>query len=324
MRHPVDEFILLQAGVVARRQLVEAGLAAPEIRRLLRRRELVVVTQGVYIDHTGPLTWPQRAWCGVLALWPAALCHGSALRGADGPGRRDRFDERAIHVAVDRSRSPSAPIGVVLHHLADLNDKVHWNSSPPRVRVEHAVLDVAAEASDDLGAIAALADAVQARRTTADRLLAALDSRSRIARRVLLAGVLSDIAAGTCSVLEHGYLTRVERPHGLPSADRQVRESSRGVVYRDVEYAVQATLVELDGRLFHDDSLSRDRDLDRDLDAAVEGRVTVRLGWGQVFDRPCATAQRVGRLLQQRGWRGEVRACRDCSSPTQPYLGATG
>jgi hypothetical protein len=44
----------------------------------------------VYVDHTGDLTWVQKAWCGVLSLWPAALCHES-LRCPDCPDDRQRY-----------------------------------------------------------------------------------------------------------------------------------------------------------------------------------------------------------------------------------------
>jgi hypothetical protein len=103
--------------------------------------------------------------------------------------------------------------------------------------------------------------------------------------------VLTDVAEGTCSVLEHGYLTRVERAHGLPRPSRQpTAASDRGPICRDVDYRRFGLYVELDGRLFHDNAAQRDRDPDRDLDAAVDGLHTVRLGWGQVFGRPCRTA----------------------------------
>lgn len=83
----LEELLHFQSGVVRRAQLIDAGLAPHEIRRLLRSR-WVVVHPGVYVNHTGPLTWVQRAWVGVLAVWPAALCGESALRAAEGPGRR--------------------------------------------------------------------------------------------------------------------------------------------------------------------------------------------------------------------------------------------
>jgi hypothetical protein len=304
----------LQSGVVSRRQALHAGLLAHDIRRRIRRREWAPVVSGVYVDHTGSLSWLPRSWAAVLYSWPAALSHDSAIRAADGPGRRDRDDECPIHVAIDRSRTVVAPSGVVIHQLADLEHKVQWNLAPPRVRIEHAVLDVAAEAPDDFEAIARLANAVHARRTTAPRIRSALQTRSRIARRPLLADVLDDIAGGTCSVLEHGYLTRVERPHGLPSGGRQVRASTRGTVYRDVDYQPYGVRIELDGRLFHDSAAARDRDLDRDLDSLLEGSATARLGWGQVFARGCETAPKVGRLLQRGGWTGQPRSCPDCGA----------
>lgn len=319
---PLDALYRRQDGVVARAQLVELGVPATEIRRLIRREKLVVVSPGVYVDHTGELTWNQAAWAAVLAVWPAALCHQSAIRAADGPGRRGV--EPLLHVAIDRSRSPAPPPGVRLHRLAVLDEKVLWNLSPPRVRVEHALLDVAAESHDELEAISVLADAVQARRTTAERLIATLDDRRRLARRDFLRDVLADVAAGTCSVLEHGYLTRVERPHGLPSAQRQVRASSRGPIFRDVAYPQLATYVELDGRTFHDNARSRDADLERDLDAAVGGGIDVRLGWGQVFRRACSTAHKLGLLLNRRGWDGSTIACPDCAAGSMRYAGVTG
>jgi hypothetical protein len=49
--------------------------------------------------------------------------------------------------------------------------------------------------------------------------------------------------------------------------------------------------------------------MDRDLDAAVDGRTTIRLGYGQVFDRPCETALRVERLLHQHRWTGTAKPC---------------
>ncbi len=305
LRMDLAELLALQDGVIARRQALAAGLGTHDIRRLIRRREWALVHPGVYVDHTGPLTWQQRAWAAVLAVSPAALSHRSALEEHDG----------SIHVAVDRSRTVRPPAGVIRHYLTDLDNRVLWNASPPRVRLEHAVLAQAAAAADDFAAIAVLSQAVQSRRTTARRLRDALGERGRIARRAFLESVLGDIAAGSCSVLEHGYLTRVERPHGLPVAGRQVGDSARGRVYRDVDYREHGLLVELDGRLFHDSTAARDRDLDRDLDAAVDGRLTVRLGWGQVFGRPCETAPRVGRLLELRGWNGQVRCCAECATP---------
>lgn len=298
--------------MVSRRQVLECGLAEHDIRRMLRRREWASVHEGVYVDHTGTPTWLQRAWAAVLFAWPAALSHESAIRAADGPGRRDRPETRPIQVAISHRRTVVAPEGIVVHRVLDLSARVRWNASPPRLRIEEAVLDVAAGADTEHRAIAVLADAVQSRRTTAARLTEALQRRRRIARRPLLRGVLADIAEGTCSVLEHAYLTRVERAHGLPRPDRQHSPPGR-VVLRDVDYEEFGLVVELDGRLFHDNPTARDADLERDLDSLVtQARPTARLGWGQVFDRPCSTAGKVATLLRRRGWTGTPVGCPSC------------
>ncbi len=192
--------------------------------------------------------------------------------------------------------------------MQHLVDRTSWNHSPPRLRYEDAVLDAAIAAQTDFDAIGVVAQACGGRRTTAVRLGVALASRGRTPRRQFLEGVLRDVAQGACSVLEHAYLLRVERAHRLPRGRRQQRvNATLGVIYRDVTY--DDLDLELDGRLVHDTVEQRDRDLDRDLDSAVRSRTAVRLGYGQVVDRPCRTAARVGLLLQARGWSGAPSSC---------------
>lgn len=181
---------------------------------------------------------------------------------------------------------------------------------PARVRYEEAVLDVLAGLDREWDRVAACAAAVRGRCTTVGRLASALAARPRFPRRRWLAAVLADIAAGTASVLERGYLERVERAHGLPRADRQRADRvAGGRIYRDAPYPAYDLVVELDGRLDHTALGDRDHDLDRDLETAVHGRRTVRLGWGQVYDRPCQTARAIGRLLAAGGWEGSPTPC---------------
>jgi len=297
-----------QDGVVTRAQVESAGLQPHELRRLIRRRELVRLHPGVYVDHSGRPTFVQTAWAAALLHEPCALAAETALRMIEGPG--SRRPEEPIHLVVDRDRHHHAPRpGIVLHRTAHLEERVMWHTGPPRQRYEEAALDVAARAGSDFDALAELSRAVQSRRTTAARLQEALSRRERISRRSWIDAVLADVAAGTCSVLEHGYLQRVERAHGLSPARRQVEDRlGAGTVYRDVLYA-GGVVVELDGRLFHDTTSQRDRDFDRDLDAAADGLATLRISWGQVFDRPCWTTARVERVLIRAGWHGSARPC---------------
>lgn len=296
-----------QDDVVARHQLVAAEVAAPEIRRLLRSH-LTTVQPGVYVAHTGPLTWKQRAWVAVLHAWPAALQGESALRAAEGRADVRAVDDSPVHVMIAHGRLVRAAPGLVLHRRVHLDAQTSWNTSPPRQRYPEAVLDLAAEAASTTDRIAVLARGLQRRTTTAAHLRRALDARARWADRPWFTAVLDDLAQGACSVLEHGYLDRVERPHGLPPSRRQVREeTSQGVVYRDTdnEYVV----VELDGRAHHDTARGRDADMERDLDAAVDGRDTRRLTYGQVFDRPCATAAKLAVVMRRHGWPGSPTSC---------------
>ncbi len=300
----------VQDGVVSRAQLAEAGCGPHDVERLLRRRDLVVALPGVYVDHNGPRTWNQRAWVAVLSCWPAALAGWSAIRSESGPGLRG-FDERApIEVAVDLTRTVRDKPDVRVRRMAGFDARVRWNAGPPRVRYEEAVLDVVAVLPGEWDRIEACAAAVRSRCTTVERLAAALAARHRFPGRAWLASVLADVSAGATSVLEHGYLVRVERAHGLPAADRQRPDRiDGGRIYRDVPYPRFRVCVELDGRFDHTALADRDRDLDRDLETAVEAVTTVRLGWGQVYDRPCRTAVRVGAILRNGGWEGAPTHC---------------
>jgi hypothetical protein len=308
----LSPFLIDQAGVVSRRQAHETGLCAYDLERLVRRRELTRLHPGVFIDHTGEPTFLQRAWGGVLLYWPAALAGETAMRACEGPGSRRA--EQSVHLVVARERRLDPPAGITLQRTDGFEERVQWNVGPPRLRYEEAAIDVASAARSDFAALGELSRAVQSRRTTAVRLRATLDGRARVPRRRWLGSVLDDVATGTCSVLEHGYLHRVERAHGLRPARRQVRDRvGPGIIYRDVLYE-GGLVVELDGRLFHDTTAQRDRDLDRDLEAAVGRLTSVRLSWGQVFERGCWTAGKIGLLLNRHGWDGQAVPCGpDCA-----------
>jgi hypothetical protein len=249
-----------QQGLVSRRQVIACGQDDAFLVRSLRRRELARVYDGVYVNHTGPLSWMQRAWAGVLVYWPAALSHDSVLRLNDlrrGPG-----GDEPIHITVDHSRRVSRRPGIELHRARNLGVLVQSSREPARLRLEHSLLEV-----------------------------------------------LDDVATGAYSLLEHRYLTRVERPHGLPTAERQRRVSiGRSVAYRDVEYLGLTTLIELDGRLGHEEANDRWADLDRDLDSVGEGMTTMRLGWKQV-EQPCQSAAAGAAMLLLKGWTEVPKPC---------------
>lgn len=302
----VSDLLGRQDGVVARRQLLAAELTQAHIDTLLRRHELVVLHPGVYLTHTGTPTWTQQSWAAILYAGRSALHLKSALHQ---PGK-DSPPNGPIHVAVDWTRRVAPQKGINVHRVRELEDKVQWNRSPPRVRLEVAAVETAHRAPDDLGAISALAALVGSRRTAASRLQLEIERRGRLRRRALLTDLLVDLERGTHSVLEHGYLDRVLRPHGLPEHTSQQAAvvGEDGTQHRDAAHADLDLSVELDGQL-HDAAEARDEDADRDLDDLARGVVTPRLRYRQVFATPCRTASRLADIFRDRGWKGTPRSC---------------
>ena len=100
-------------------------------------------------------------------------------------------------------------------------------------------------------AFAVLARVCSTRRTGPARILRTLAGRPRVTGRSTLEAMLADLRDGACSVLEQGYLHRVERAHGLPAGERQTHSTATGKsTYQDVQYRRQGVVVELDGRAF--------------------------------------------------------------------------
>lgn len=302
-----------QAGVVSRRQVVDTGGTPAFIERQLRRREWVRLHAGVFLDHTGPPSRAQREWAALVRHPGSVLAGRSSLR-ADGIGAEPSRGD-AVELAVPHGRHLARERGLQVVQLRDFDRVARPEATPPRLRVETALLMVASAAGSEDAAVAVLADAVRTGATTATRLAGVLAGLPRLPRRALLLEVLADVGAGAESPLERRYLRDVERAHGLPRGERQVREVVRVVadepvrlVVRDVRYRPQTTLVELDGRLGHAAAIDRWADLTRDLEAAVHGDASLRAGWQQVLS-PCRLAVLVGTVLQRRGWVGAPVPC---------------
>lgn len=307
----LEDLAVEQDGVVCRDQVLACGRDDSFIETRLRRRQWRRVHRGVYVDHTGPLSWHQRTWAALLLCGEhkgyAAACHDTAL-ALHGVRRPSSYD--VVHVAVDRQRHVQAPAGVRVHRMTGLAASVHPNRRPARIRLERAVLQVASAARDDAAAIAVISDVCKSRRTTVSHLLSELQVRARLPRRTFLLEVLEDVGTGVHSVLEHRYVTRVERAHGLPVAHRQRRgDNGRGgATWRDADYLGGLLVVELDGRLGHEWAEDRWADFARDVAAAIDGALTLRLGWRQVLE-PCRVADGLARLLRRLGWSGRPRPC---------------
>jgi hypothetical protein len=189
---------------------------------MLRRREWSRVFDGVYVDHTGPLTDVQRAWAAVLFSSPSALAGRDALRAHGVRGMEPRVGE-PVRVVVPGHRRVAAPPGIRVSCMSAFDRLAQCHLSPPRLRLEPAVLQVASEARREDAAVAVLGDVCQTHRTTPERLPECLRSMSKVGHRTLLQAILDDVASGAYSALERRFLVRVERAHGLPTGIRERR-----------------------------------------------------------------------------------------------------
>jgi Protein of unknown function (DUF559) len=296
-----------QAGVVTRAQALAAGMTRHAVQAKLDGGRWQRLHTGVYAAYSGRPARDSLMWAAVLgARSGAVLCHQTA---AELYGLLDAGEGRAIHVMV-ASGSAVAPMkGVVIHYSRRVDDARHPVLEPPRTRLEETVLDLAAAEATVTRATGWILIACASRRTTPGRLLTVLEARPRIRRRTMLLAALGDARAGVGSILEHGYLYHVERPHGLPTGVRQRRtRAARVSRYEDVRYEEYGVIVELDGRGAHPEG-ERWRDIRRDNVSAANGLITLRYSYADVMERPCEVADEVARTLRGRGYTGGIRRC---------------
>ena len=295
-----------QAGVVSREQIHLLGGSDAVTERLLREGWWRALARGVYHTAGSRPTWNGIAWAGVLI-----------------GGDRARLGPQAsgfLHNLVDKAPQP---VDVLVPAGRSARVAGEWRFSrerpgarssrsvttPPHLTAEDTVLDLSAATSES-ELVALVTKAVQSRKTTPRRLLAAMDERRRYRHRRLLADILGDVAAGVESPLEMKFLRQVERPHGLPRGNRQ--QSRCGLPYMsDVGYDDYRVLIELDGRTGHE-GVGRFRDLNRDNQFALIEWITLRYGWFDVAYRPCLVAFQIAAALVARGWNDMPTRCFRC------------
>ena len=241
----LDRLAQIQAGVLTRRQAIDGGMPPYSVDRLAESGCWPTLQRGVYSIYTGEPARQAVLWAAVLRAGPgAALSFETAAevhRIVDRPSR-------LLHVSVPRERHIPAVRGLVLHRSAALPGAVHPTDLPPRTKAEETVLDLVGQATSFDAAFAIACAACQRRRTTPARIRRAMDGRVKLRWRGDLAAALAEIGSGVHSLLEYRYVRYVERPHGLPAADRQAKVViGRQTRYLDNLYRDFGVCVELDG-----------------------------------------------------------------------------
>lgn len=295
-----------QAGVVSREQALAFGVSDRVVARLLREQHWRRLAPGVFLTTDADPGFLTRGWAGVLLGGDRARLAGTSAGHLQG-----LVDDAppVVTVLVPHGSRPTQRDGWRLVRERAGSRDARSTGAPPRTRVEETVLDLCQDgrAEDAVGWVTV---AVQRRLTTAERLVRALERRERHRHRRVLLDLVRDVGRGAQSPIELTYLREVERAHGLPSGSRQ-EVSADGTAVRDVWYRELGVVVELDGRVGHDE-LGRFRDMWRDNTAALSELLTLRYGAYDLYARPCEVAQQVGRALTARGWRGLLRRCGRC------------
>jgi very-short-patch-repair endonuclease len=298
------ELLAGQGKVIARAQGTGMGLDGETIRNRLRYGYWQKLQRGVYASFTGNPTREARLWAALLRAGPGAvLSHHTA---AELHGLLNQ-PSPVIHITVPYSRNPARcgkiP-GVVIHRSESILHTRHPVMSPPRTRVEDTVLDLIQTARTFDEAYDWICRAIGRRRTTAERIRAAMNARMRFRWRRDIELALGDASEGALSLLELRYVRDVERPHGLPRAQRQARiRQQTGNRYLDNLYEEYRVCVEIDGTAAHEaDEQWRDKRRDR-WNLVKEKTVTLRFGYLDLRNQraQCATAAEVTELLRDRG-----------------------
>ncbi len=300
-----------QCDLLTRRQCLDAGMTDEAVRWRVTSGRWVRSHEGVYLTRPGRADWDGRAMAALLhalsggPVADAALCGRSA---AHLWGLEPR-PPRQIEVVIPERRRVAAPSGVRVRRAFRFDAVVHDLAQPWRTTVAATVLDVATTGTP-LDALSLVARAVQKELVTTSELSQELAARAGHRHSQILRRALVDVDAGGESGAELLYLRDVERAHALP---RSVSQSPSEVGRRrrhDHEYTAYRLIVEVDGRLGHEQWSDRVRDGRRDRQLLTTARLTTRVFFADVALEPCRTAAEVGAILAGRGWLGRPRRCR--------------
>jgi very-short-patch-repair endonuclease len=262
-----------QEGVVARRQLLAAGLSSKQIARRLENGELLPEFPGVYrVGHRAPSV-KARYVAAVLACGEGAVLSGRAaghllglLRGPAPPPEVTTPTERRVKgIATSRRRLPP--------------DETMERDGVPVTTVPRTLLDLAAHLPpDDLSR--ACHEAGVKYDTTPSQVADLLARHPNTSGARNLRAVLSGDVKVTLSQLERAFL-EVLREEGLPMPETNRPAGGRNV---DCRWPDHRLTVELDGYRYHRSRHAWEQDRRREREAHARGDDFRRYTYGDVLE----------------------------------------
>jgi very-short-patch-repair endonuclease len=260
-------------GVVARSELLEAGVTAGQITRLVRTGSLIRVHPGVYrVGHAAPST--EATYLGaVKACGQGALLSGPAAAHLQ---RLVRGKPPAAEVSCPRERRPSGISTRWIRTGLELDATTLRNI--PITTVPRTIVDLAAVLAPPALA-RAVHEASVIHRVEPDDIEAVLSRRHNWTGCRELRAVLWGETPVTLSRLESGFLERL-RDAGLPLPRTNERVGGRIV---DCRWPEHQLTVELDGYRFHRTRHAWELDRRREREARARGDDFRRYTYSDVF-----------------------------------------
>lgn len=292
--HDIDRRARGQYGLITWTQLLDVGVPASSIGRLVERGALVRVFPGVYRVAGAPVTWHQRQLAALLAAGPEAAASHRA-----GAYLWEVWDgEPEIEISVPRRQAIRLP-GVIVHRTRDPMRVYHRKGIPVTTPMRVVV---------DLGSV-----------VPTDVVETVLD-RAEVARLLSVAAVEWELAAvgrpgrrgsGTLrTVLDRRALlesppdgmleprfARLLKQAGLPAAAFQFPVGKYEV---DFAYPELMLAIEVDGYGPHASRRAFQSDRDRQNVLVGRGWMVLRFTWADVVRRPDHVARVIRSAIGQR------------------------
>jgi predicted transcriptional regulator of viral defense system/very-short-patch-repair endonuclease len=294
------EFASRQHALVARRQLLQAGVRSEWIERRLASRWLHRVHRGVY--RVGPIVAPLMAeMAAVLACdGVATISHYSAARLWQllGPPAGGAGAATAVHVITPVRRTRP---GIHVHLSVALPaDEVTMCEGIPATTPARTLLDLAAlPATAGRELERALAEAYALRRVTSGELAALVARHPRhlgAARlRQLMASETPPARTRSEAEAKFRELMRLAQIT-VPAWNAVVSAFELDCWWPEERFAV-----EIDGYAYHGSRRRYEGDRRRDGVLAAAGIQVMRVTWKQMVEEPLALVARLSRALARRG-----------------------
>jgi very-short-patch-repair endonuclease len=291
----IDDLASRQQGLVARAQLLRAGLSAHTIKYRVRTRRLKPVHRGVY--RVGPSIAPyEREMASVLACGPTAVVsHRSAAslwkmlpRSGVAP------TDVTIHPRDRRVRSAIR----IFRGPAPEPDEVTRLEGIPTTVPARTVIDLAGTAAPE-ELERALARAVRRDLTNRREVMSFLERRPRRPGARVLRDLLERRAEPALTRSEaEGHFLALVRKARLPPPELNVILHGYEV---DFLWRQAGLVVEVDGFAYHSSPHRFERDRQRDGQLLARGFRVVRVTWRQIVDEPEAMLVRLAQTLVAAG-----------------------